>query len=146
MAQNGMVHQSGQRSVLLAPTTITTAVTGVTTSVVKGLSGAYYLVVHCIFTYGSGGTTAKVWVQTSVDGGSTWTDIMSFAHTTASLSRYSAVVATTALAAVSALSDGALADNTIVSGLLGDRIRLKYTTTGTYGGGTTVALYSIAKG
>lgn len=149
MALNGALHQAGQQIILLPSTTITTAVTGIVTvpTSVTGLrlSGMYYLAAHAIFTYGSGGTTAKFWVQTSLDGGTTWIDIMNFAHTTASLSRMSAVVATTALAAVTALTDGTLADNLIVSGLLGDRLRVKYTTTGTYGGSTTISIEGVAK-
>lgn len=146
MGITGSVHE-GQDSVLLAPTVITTAVTGVVTSAVKFLSGVNVLGVHCKFVYGSGGTTLKVWVQTTFDQGLTWTDIMSFAHTTASLSRFSVVntFPSTPIPAVTALTDGTLADNTLLSGLIGHQIRLKYTSTGTYGGSSTLSVYSVEK-
>jgi len=130
---------------LLAPTTITTAVTGTTTTPETVMAGMKYLCVEAQFTYGSSGTTAKVWVQTSLDGGVTWIDVMNFAFTTASASKVSAVVTSTALAAGATPTDGTLADNTIVSGLLGDRVRLKYTTTGTYAGGTSLRVDGVAK-
>ena len=34
-------------------------------------------------TYTSGGTTAKAWVQTSLDGGTNWFDLACFSFTTA---------------------------------------------------------------
>ena len=42
---------------------------------------------EAIFTYGSGGTSADVYVQTSFDGGTTWVDICNFHFTTASASK-----------------------------------------------------------
>lgn len=146
MGTTGSVHE-GQDSVLLAPLVITAALTAVTSTPVKLLSGVNVLGVHCKFVYGSGGTTVKVWVQTTFDQGLTWTDIMSFAHTTASLSRFSVVntYPSTAFSAVTALTDGTLADNTVLTGLIGHQIRLKYTSTGTYGGSTTLSVYSVEK-
>jgi hypothetical protein len=143
---SGANHQ-GQDLVLLAPTVITTAAAGTTTTPVKFQSGANYFGVHCKLVYGSGGTTIKVWVQTSLDGGLTWTDIMNFAHTTASLSRFSAVnnYPSTPLPPVTALTDATLADNTVLTGLLGQQVRLKFTTTGTYGGATTLSLYGVIR-
>lgn len=149
MSQGADILIGGQRLILLAPTVITTAVTGVTstgTVVEPVLTNMKYFVVLTKFVYGSGGTTAKFWLQTSYDGGTTWNDIVSHAFTTASLTRVSAV--NTYIAPVAqggAQTDGTLADNTIIQGLLGDRIRLKYTTTGTYAGSTTASVYAIAK-
>lgn len=146
MSLSGALHIDGQRIILLSALSITTAVTGVTTTPVKYLSGLNTLVALATFTYGSGGTTAKFWVQTSFDGGATWADIMSFAFTTATGSKLSSVsgyIAPTAQAA--APTDATLADNTINQGILGNAIRLKYTTTGTYAGGTVATINAIAK-
>jgi len=97
-----------------------------------------------VLVYGSGGTTIKVWVQSSLDGGTTWFDVMNLAFTTASTS-----IAGTASPALGktpvASTDGTLADLGI-NHQLGDRIRLKYTSTGTYGGSTTLTVYGLAKG
>lgn len=121
---------------LLPQTTLAGAVTAVVTSpvAVASLRG---LLVEAIFLYGAGGTNAKVWVQTRVGGG-TWRDIMNFAFTTAAATKWNAVQQGIAVAAVIAVSDGALADNTILDGFLGDELRLKYTTTGTYSGATSL--------
>lgn len=140
------VHGNAQRVVFLAATTIAAAVAGITSTPKTGLAGAQYVAIESIFLYGAGGTTTKVWLQTSLDGGATWIDIANHAFTTAALSKVSAVVSTTALAAGATPGDAALADNTIVSGLFGDRFRVKYTTTGTYTGATSLAVYGCIKG
>jgi len=104
-----------------------------------------YLCVEAVFLYGSGGTTANAYIQTSLDGGLTWVDIMNFSFTTAAATKISAVVATTALAAAVTPTDGSLTANTILSGLFGSWYRAKYVTTGTYAGATSLALYGVAQ-
>ena len=66
---------------------ITTALTGSASTAlqVQGQMGVESATIQANFTYGSGGTTAAVWVQTSLDGGTTWVDIANFAFTTSSL-------------------------------------------------------------
>ena len=98
MALGGNVHIGGQDITFLPPLTITTAVTAVTTTPVKRLSGASYLCVEAVFLYGSGGTTVNAYIQTSLDNGLSWVDIMNFSFTTSAATKISAVVATTALA------------------------------------------------
>ena len=73
-------------------TTITVAVTTALTSVVNVahfLGIPDRLVLHANFNYGSGGTTVHAYVQTSLDGGTTWTDIANSHFTTASAVKYS---------------------------------------------------------
>lgn len=152
MSLSASIHENGISLRLLPPVVITTAVANIvspalTTPPQPLLSGMKYLVAQAIVVYGSGGTTIKAWVQTSLDGGETWVDIMSFAFTTASLSKISACNAYIAPAAQAfAPGDAALADNTIIQGVMGDRVRVKYTTTGTYADSTTLAIDAIAKG
>lgn len=124
--------------------TITTAQTAATKVVVSGLARAATLNVQCIFTYGGGGTSAKVWVQTSFDGGVTWMDIANFAHTTASLNR-AAVFSILGSSAIATVTDGTLADNTLSDGFLGDQLRVKFTSTGTYNTNTTCKVYAVVK-
>jgi len=130
---------ASRRIDILPATTITGAgtVTGTSFTVQAGVS---YISAQATFTYGSGGTTCKAWLQTSLDGGTTWRDVASFAFTTASAKKTSALSSAIALAAAQAVSDGALADDTILNGLLGDLWRVKVTSTGTYAGGTTIAV------
>lgn len=125
--------------ILLPTTTIAAAVTGVTTTPVPVPFNARGLLVEAEFLYGSGGTTVKAWVQTRVKGG-TWRDIANFAFTTSAATKWIGIRQDIALAANIAASDAALADNTILDGFLGDELRVKYTTTGTYGGATSLAV------
>lgn len=123
-------------AILLPPTTITAAVAnqlsqvfdfgGKTPQIISGLGK---------FVYGSGGTTVKAWVQTSFDN-VTWYDVISLAFLLASASKLGSVIPT--LANSPALTDAGLADNTVLGGVLGRYWRVKYTTTGTYAGGTTI--------
>ena len=75
----------------------------------------------------SGGTTCKAWVQTSLDQGQTWADkIVNLSGLTPR---------TTVLTP----TDAGLADDTVVDGVLGDRLRLKITSTGTFGSGSVIS-------
>lgn len=137
----------GQKITLLAPLTISTAIGATGTTPVTNLTGMKYVTVEAKFLYGSGGTTANAYVQTSLDLGLTWVDIMNFSFTTSAASKVSAVTTMIAPAAQAfAPSDGSLSANTIIQGVLGDRLRLKYVTTGTYAGLTSLAVYAIVKG
>ena len=144
LASPGSAQQrAGGLLTLLPSTTLTTAVAD-TTTVAFPTAGLTDLLVEAKFTYGSGGTTAKFWIQTRSSGG-TWRDVMSLAFTTASATKWSKVSIATALAAARTASDAALADDTILDGFLGDEVRVKYTSTGTYAGGTTIVILGSAK-
>ena len=130
---------------LLAETVLTTAVTGQAGAERFLPVGTKALAVQVNFTYGSGGTSAKLYVQTSLDKGLTWIDIACVALTTASARRASVVHLMTALAPAITPADGALADNTILNGILGDRVRTKLTTVGTYAGNTRIQVDAVAK-
>jgi hypothetical protein len=135
-----------QETLRVCNLTITTALTGDTTSGVYAASigRVESLTVEAIFTYGSGGTNATAYLQTSLDGGTTWIDIYAFQATTASMSR---VVHLTAAAVTTPATpgDAALTANTVVNGILGALYRVKVTTTGTYAGGTTLAVWLTPK-
>lgn len=132
---------------ILPPQTITTAVTGVTVGT-YGVTPTFFLcgdsvdgiTAQCNFVYGSGGTNATAYLQTSLDAGVSWIDIMSFQFTTASGVKVATCVDLTAITSAVTPGDGALSANTAVSGIIGDRFRVKYTTTGTYAGSTTLAM------
>lgn len=131
---------------LLPAKTITTAVTAaVTTSVEQARSsGARHALLQCNFTYGtSGGTTVDAWVQTSVDQGTTWCDVANFHFTTASLRKIYNLSALTPITSIATPVDGSLASNTSVDGILGDLWRVKYTSTGTYVGATTLQVVMV---
>ena len=96
------------------------------------------------FDYGSGGTDAKAWVQTSLDGGLTWVDIANFAFATTDAKRAYNLTAA-AVTAIATPTDGTLADNTSINGFLGALYRVKVTTTGTYAGATTFKIWGTPK-
>jgi len=141
---------NGRFYTLLPATAITTAVTGVAGAMAGGgsdltLIGADYIALQAVFTYGSGGTNATVYVQTSLDEGTIWIDVASFQFLLASATKISALsgaIAPTAQAF--APTDGALAANTVVQGVFGDLWRTKLTTTGVYAA-TTIAISMVAK-
>ena len=137
-----MANSAGQVT-LLPPLTITGALTGWVTDQFK-FNAAFpkVLTVQANFVYGSGGTTVKAWIQTSVDDGASWMDVICFALTTSSGKRIAQVnnfVAITGAAVVTP-TDATLADNTILNGVLGNRMRVKITSTGTYAGNTKLDL------
>jgi hypothetical protein len=136
-----MATPNGVFITIMPSTAITTAVTGSTTTPVAcGVDGPTSISWQAVLTYGSGGTTVKAWLQTSLDGGATWFDIANFAATTAALIKVGSV--TTAIAPgtnPATPTDGSLADNTTNNGIIGPMLRVKYTTTGTYAA-TTLAI------
>ena len=102
------------------------------------------LALFASFVRAADGTTAKAWVQTSLDGGTSWADIASFAFTTTSSNRVYNLTAA-AVTAIATPTDGTLADNTSVNGFLGALYRVKLTTTGTYTGASSFKIWATPK-
>lgn len=126
---------------LLPPTVITGAVTAQVGPTVKYNRRPDTLNVQGNFTYGSGSaTTANLFVQTSLDGGLTWTDIANLAFTTSSARNIVNLSSRTPVTTAVSAKDGALTTATCQDGVLGPMFRTKLTTTGTYAGGTTIAV------
>ena len=136
---------AGIAQLSLLSATITTAAAGVVSTPITGLLGMTSVSAQAVFTYGSGGTSAKYYLQTSLDGGATWFDIACWAFATTTATAIHSVRTATAVAANYTPLDATLTDNTIKDGLLGCCLRIKYTTVGTYAGGTTIAITGLAK-
>lgn len=102
------------------------------------------LTLQAVITVAGGGTTAKAWVQTSLDNGATWVDIANFAFTTSTAKRAYHLTAA-AVTSIATPTEGTLADNTAVNGLLGELYRVKLTTTGTYTGASSFVIHAIPK-
>ncbi len=124
--------------------TITTAQTASAKTAITGLSKMISILLECKFTYGSGGTTGKAWVQTSLDGGTTWVDIANFAVTTASKSRIFNLT-NIPVTTIYTPTSGTLADDTSINGILGDQVRVLFTSTGTYAGSSKILLTATPK-
>jgi hypothetical protein len=124
---------------LLASLAITTATAAVAGTVALAKGGApSNLTIQGNFVYGSGGTSADAWVQTSLDGGVTWADIANFHFTTASARFIYNLSALTPKTTEVTPTDGTLAANTSVDGVIGPMFRVKSTTVGTYAASTTL--------
>ena len=119
--------------------TITSAIsTALTTEAVKLPAQPRSLTVQANFTYGSGGTNADSYIQTSLDGGSTWIDVANFRFTTTSARKAVNLTARTPVTTQATPTDGSITANTALDGILGPLLRVKYQSSGTYAGGTNL--------
>lgn len=141
------------QAVTLLNTPVTTAVTAIVTpsfQVRPGPGGRFLpatMALYANFAWGSAGTTADGWVQTSFDGGLTWCDVANFHFTTAIAKSILNVTSSKALVAIATApcTDGTLAVNTANDGVFGTLWRVKYTTTGTYAA-TTLRIDAVTSG
>lgn len=107
-----------------------------TVDIFTNIKDKEYATIQAVLTYGSGGTTIKVYLQTSFDvdpsGPVTWRDVAALAFATASANKASAVNMFLAATAATAATDGTLTDDTVVNGFMGARWRIKVVVAGTY--------------
>src|SRR5258708_8742012 len=97
---------------VLAQRAVTTAITGEAQTAFTDLVGIQAATIEAQFQYGSGGTTAKVWVQVSLDLGQSWIDVACFAFATASATKVINLSGMTPVTTAFTPSDGAMPDNT----------------------------------
>ena len=125
---------------LLTLNNIGAAIAEVATSPAQFLVAPRNACIQANFTYDSGGTTVDAYVQTSLDGGSTWCDIAQFHFTTASARKVFNLNSQTPETTQVTPTDGTMSANTAQDGVLGTRFRVKYVTTGTYGGASSLVV------
>lgn len=137
------VYSLGDQSVTAAGTQVGDWITGL-----DGMAGFVY---QCRFAYGSGGNDCRVFLQASFDQGTTAVDLDCAVFGAASdmlvLSFDGGNVQQRSGSPpeVFTPTDGALADNTSVDGLMPDRLRVKIVSTGTYAGSTVVSPRIVAR-
>lgn len=108
------------------------------------ITGALSALVSLRLAWGSAGTTVRAWVQTSGDGVIA-TDIACVLFGVASeheLLNFSALTPKTTQVTS---TDGTLADDTAVDGIVGTKMRLKVVSTGTYAGSTVLSARVTAR-
>lgn len=128
----------------IADHAVTTAVVALALSPIVDLEGMAELSIEFNFAYGSGGTSVKAWLQTSLSQGVRWRDLACFTATTASKNRDFSL-RRTADTGFATPGSGTLADDTIASSIVfGDRLRLLVTSVGTYASGTVLSARAAA--
>jgi hypothetical protein len=111
---------------------------------ITGLTAMQSLLLWLRLAYGSGGSAIKAYLQTALDA-DTWMDIACVAFATESKVAVLNFSALTPKLTQVTPTDGAIADNTALDGVLGDRVRLKVVVTVTYGGSTLLSGRIVAK-
>jgi hypothetical protein len=125
----------------LGTQSFTTNITNTGPSAITGIGKIAGLSLVCQFTATGGGGATTVYVETSLDDGSTWYDVAAFGFTTPSAVKY-ANLDGFAQIAPTAPTTGTLTADTCKHGLLGDRLRYVVTTTGTaYSSGSKVDVF-----
>jgi hypothetical protein len=124
----------------LAAISLTTALSASAQSAITGLEGMTSVSVVALFSYGSGGTTCVVVIQTSFDEGVTWLDIARFDFATTTVRKWINLSAGLAQAVA---TYAALGSEGVTDKLLGDRLRAVITSTGTYANTTLGVQVSV---
>lgn len=112
---------------------------------VDGVEGLLALAAKLRLAYGSGGTNIRAYIQTSLDQGVTAIDIACVLFATASESAILNLSALTPKTTQVVPTDGTLADDTAIDGVLGDRFRIKVVSTGTYAGSTVLTADAVVR-
>lgn len=109
---------------------------GVAQAFFSGFDGINALTVEADFGYVSAGTTAILRIDTAQGSGAPWRNVLRFDFATAVLVKQMTIVRAAVLAPVT------LADLNAEGAInyLGDRFRARFTTTGTYTGGTMITV------
>jgi hypothetical protein len=116
---------------------------GDTQAYVDRLQGMLAASISVNFNYGSGGTSIKVLIETSLDQGTTWTEVWRCALGTASEQNIINLSGLTPL--TTPYTPAALTDDTTKDGIFGDRLRARILTVGTYAGNTSLAIRMHAR-
>jgi hypothetical protein len=128
------MNNPGYKSLGVFDITITETIVG---DWIENLEGMISALVGIRFIYGSSGTSVKAYLQTTSDDGSTACDIACVVFDTVSEHKLLNFTAAPKLTQVTP-TDKALADDTAVDGILGNKFRLAVVVVGTYAGSTQV--------
>ena len=116
---------------------------GIAQPFIDGLDWMAAVTLQANFTWGSGGTNLKVDIETSLDQGLSWVPIARFAFLQASAEKLFNLSGLTPKTTV--VIPATLSDDTVIDGILGDRLRARITSTGTYAGNTSVSVRAAVR-
>lgn len=114
----------------LANRAISTNITGEVQTAVDGLEGAVAVTIRGQLAYGSGGSSFKAWVQTSLDNGENWQDVCCFAGTTASFVKEFNISGLTPVTTAYTPTQAAMSDDSAKDGIVGSQWRCVISTSG----------------
>lgn len=114
---------------------------GVAQAFLDRLDGMLAATIEVGFSYGSGGTNAKVMIDTRLDGAN-WIEVARLAFATTSAIKIINLSGLTPR--TTPVSPSVLSDDTCLDGILGSEWRARRTTTGTYAG-TVVSVRMMAR-
>lgn len=127
-------YQLGSRQITTALSDVVitqgTASNGASQEFIDKFAGASGLTIMAAFTWGSGGTSVQLDIETALGEGAAWLPLARFDFSTSSATKILTVSGLTPR--LSALTSATLSANTAVDGLIGDRLRARLTTVGTY--------------
>lgn len=115
--------------------------------ITDSLEGMTALSLQFMFAYGSGGGVKglKAYLRTSLDQGQTWIDIACVTFGTASKTTLLNLSGLTPVTSETAPTDGTLADDTVLDGILGDRLQLRLISTAAYAGPSVLSVRAAAR-
>lgn len=128
-----------------AATVVTSAsdAQGTTQAFIADLDGMLACSISANFNWGAGGTSVKVTIETSLDQGTTWTEVARIAFGAAS--EQNVINLSGLTPKTTPVTPGTLSDDTCLDGIMGDRWRARIITVGTYTGNTSLSLRMHAR-
>ena len=111
--------------------------------VITDLDGMTSVSFQARFSYGSGGTSLRLYVQTSLDQQQSWIDIACLSFGTVSDVKVWGQNKADADGTLITPSDGALTSNSTILGILGDSLRAKWVVVGTYATSTVLSARAV---
>ncbi len=118
-------------------------VNGETQAYLDRLDGMLAASLSVNFNWGSGGTSIKVMIETSIDQGTTWVEVWRCAL--AGASEQNVVNLSGLTPKTTPNTPAALSDDTCLDGFFGSRWRARILTVGTYAGNTSLAIRMNAR-
>lgn len=112
---------------------------------VEDLAGLLAVAFHARFSYGAGGTSCVLLIETTLDQGSTWFPVVRFLFGTASEVQVVNLSALTPVTVPTVPDAPTSANDTVFDGPLGDSFRARVVTTGTYTGSTLLSVRGCAR-
>jgi hypothetical protein len=91
---------------------------------------------------GSGGTSIDAWLQTSLDGGTGWIDVAQFHVTNTPVVLVVNLSASTPVSSFTP-TDGTLGANTVKDGIIGSKLRAKWSSQGTYTSSSGATVFTL---